>query len=613
MKKIISLLLMGSALLPMSAPAQNPAIAGTITKPANLTVNTELRLVKFNPTDVFSTGFNLNATGRSDMNSYLLCYLSTLVYPQYLAMVANDNTDAYQVRMHRDGPAFEAENSKYVRHLFANPVFKFVRKSDRLGYDPEAMVITTATANYVVFRGTDRVGSNQPGVLYDWSEWISTDFDAVPMNTPALTGKVLSGMWKSLEYEGFISELYNYIQSKGGSSKKLWITGHSLGAGQAQLFAMYAAKKGLVAQGIYGFAAPNPGDQQFVTEMDRLFPGNRLQRYEFIDDPITMLSSAFGYEKAGTRVFYKDINNIEFNQAERSVLELAAVIPAVTGVVKNGVTDAINGLAGGRLHLDNLLGGSPMCYHHPTWYLKAAYQQLTAAERSKVPAPLALPQSGTEGCDAGTVKRGKNAGSDFFTWAGEKVTGAVETAAATADAAVKKITFTAGTIISNVTGTAITEGDYYIVSYPSKEKLGLNEQNGFDNASDMRLTTSRSKVKIKRFGAIGYTIEFGTKTFNGLLGSETKSYVLDSEGASLYQSGSSEIQLWEKNIFPLASFNQRWLFINLEGNKYMIKNLENGKVLDANNNNINTTSCGVKTYRPIDNEQTQIWVLEKAN
>ena len=65
----------------------------------------------------------------------------------------------------------------------------------------------------------------------------------------------------------------------------------------------------------------------------------------------------------------------------------------------------------------------------------------------------------------------------------------------------------------------------------------------------MRLTTSRSKVKIKRFGAIGYTIEFGTKTFNGLLGSETKSYVLDSEGASLYQSGSSEIQLWEKNIF----------------------------------------------------------------
>ena len=129
----------------------------------------------------------------------------------------------------------------------------------------------------------------------------------------------------------------------------------------------------------------------------------------------------------------------------------------------------------------------------------------------------------------------------------------------------------------------------------------------------MRLTTARSKVKIKRFGTIGYVIEFGTNTVNGWFGPETKTYVLDREGASLYQSGSSEVQLWEKNNFPLASFNQRWLFINIRDNKYLIKNLENGKVLDANNNNIGTTSCGVKTYRPIDNEQTQIWELQKAN
>ncbi len=590
-------------------------ISGTtvLKSPATLSVNTDLRLIRPNPTDVFSTTFNLSATGKNDINAYLLCYLSTLIYPDYMALKLNNNTEAFLTKMHTNPDAFEVEYKRVIAPLFNNPVIEFFHESDRLGYDPEAMVISTSTANFVIFRGTDRVGSNNPGILYNVAEWISTDFDAIPMQVPGLTGKVITGMWKSLEYQGFANKLYNYLLTKGGTSKKLWIAGHSLGAGQAQIFGMFAAKKGLVAQGLYGFAAPNPGDQQFVNEMDRLFPNNRFQRFEFIDDPITVLSSAFGYAPGGTRVYYKDINTVEFNKSERSIAEVGGIIPGVMAVAKNGVTDLINGLSGGRLHLDNLMGTSSFCYHHPTWYLKSAYQQLTSTERAKMPDPLSLPGSGDAACDANTLKRAKNANSDFFVWAGEKMTGALETAAATANAAVKTISFTANTIISNVTGTAITEGDYYIISYPSKERLGLNEQNGFNNASDMRLTTSRSKVKVKRFGTIGYVIEFGTNTVNGLFGPETKTYVLDSEGASLYQSGSSEIQLWEKNNFPLVSLNQRWLFVNLEGNKYLIKNLENGKVLDAHNNNISTTSCGVKTYRPIDNDQTQIWVLEKIN
>ena len=34
-------------------------------------------------TNAFSTVFNNTATGRDDANAYLLCYLTTLVYPQY--------------------------------------------------------------------------------------------------------------------------------------------------------------------------------------------------------------------------------------------------------------------------------------------------------------------------------------------------------------------------------------------------------------------------------------------------------------------------------------------------------------------------------------------------
>jgi Lipase (class 3) len=601
--------------LPYAGWSQTISGTKALISPVNLSTTKDLRLIRPNPTDVFSTSFNLSATGRNDINAYLLCYLSTLIYPDYMALKLNNNTEAFITKMHTDPDAFEVEYKRVIAPLFNNPVIEFFHESDRLGYDPEAMVISTSTANFVIFRGTDRVGSNKPGILYNVAEWISTDFDAIPVQVPGLTGKVITGMWKSLEYQGFANKLYNYLLTKGGTSKKLWIAGHSLGAGQAQIFAMFAAKKGLVAQGLYGFAAPNPGDQQFVNEMDRLFPNNRFQRFEFIDDPITVLSSAFGYAPGGTRVYYKDINTVEFNKSERSIAEVGGIIPGVMAVANNGVTDMINGLSGGRLHLDNMMGTSTFCYHHPTWYLKSAHQLLTAAEKAKMPEPLSLPGTGDAACDANTIRRAKNASSDLFIWASEKMTGAVETVTAVTTAAATEIAFTANTIISNVTGSAITEGDYYIISYPSKDRLGLNEQNGFNNASNLSLSTARSKVKIRRFGAIGYVIEFGTNTVSGLFGPETKTYVLDSEGASLYQSGSSEIQLWEKNNFPFASFNQRWLFIGVGtgGNKFLIKNLENGKVLDANNNNIQTTSCGVKTYRPINNDQTQIWILEKVN
>ena len=583
------------------------------TKPTLLTGTQNLKLIRPVTANVFTSSFNLQATGRSDMNAYLLCYLSTLIYPDYMALKLNNNTPSFLEQMHRDPGAFKAQYIRQVAPLFNAPVIEFFQESDRLGYDPEAMVISTATANYVVFRGTDRVGSNAPGILYNVAEWISSDFDARHLSSPALKGKVLSGMWLALEYQKFNEKLFNYLISKGGTSKKLWITGHSLGAGQAQLFAMYAAKKGLTAQGVYGFAAPNPGDQEFVAEMDRLFPNGRLQRFEFVDDPVTMLSSPFLFWPAGTRVYYKDLNTIEFNKAERSPAEWAAIIPGITGAAANALADKVNGVAGGRLKLDNMIGNSPMCYHHPTWYLYSAYKQLTEEERKKVPAPLPIPTGADAGCDANTTKRAKNANSDFFVWATEKIKGEVENTVAAVENTVQALSFTATNILNNVTGQAIQEGDYYIISYPSKEKLGLNEQNGFDDASSLSFTKSRSKVKVRRAGAVGYVIEFGTRVVSGLFGNETKTYVLDSEGGSLYQSGSSEIQLWEKNNFPLTNLNQRWLFIQVSGNRYVIKNVENGKVLDANNDNINSTSCRVKTYKPINNDQTQIWILEKVN
>ena len=70
-----------SGLLPFAGRSQTISGNTVLKAPANLSLTTDLRLIRANPTDVFSTSFNISATGRNDINAYLLCYLSTLIYP----------------------------------------------------------------------------------------------------------------------------------------------------------------------------------------------------------------------------------------------------------------------------------------------------------------------------------------------------------------------------------------------------------------------------------------------------------------------------------------------------------------------------------------------------
>ncbi|HEU4471560.1 MAG TPA: hypothetical protein VFR58_10780 [Flavisolibacter sp.] len=566
----------------------------------------------------FSSQFRNTASGRSDINAYLLCYLSTLVYPQYLSIVAQQPSDAYVDRLHTKPDDFKKEFVRHTSHLFPSPDYQFIHESFPTGYDPEAMIISTAQTIYVVFRGTDRVASNRvESFMYDWGEWIGSDFDARYLNTPELTGNVLAGMWLSLTYNNFKEKVLEAIRQKGGQAKKVWITGHSLGAGQAQLLAMYLAKKGIAVQGVYAYAAPHPGTQEFVTELERLLPNGRLQRFDFINDPITALAPySLGYQRAGTRVYYNDINSIQFGAPERSPAEAAALLPGINGAIGNAIADFVSEKSGRRLKLDILSpGGSPICYHHPLWYLRAAYSQLTAEERSAVPSPLPLPEQSSEGCDLLTVQRGKTANPAVI--ARTLVKGAVEAGVESVKESLEKLSFTATTIMDNITGNAITPGDYYIRPYAAEGRLGLNEQDGIQDGSRLKLTTARSKVKIERYGAAGYTIRFGVRTvtseFFGVTTTETKEYVLDCNADDLFDENSSSIQLWQKNGLPALSANQRWLFIRLKDNKYLIKNVANGKLLDAHNDCLDETSCGVKTYRPQTNDQTQIWIVEKAD
>ncbi len=69
--------------------------------------------------------------------------------------------------------------------------------------------------------------------------------------------------------------------------KRVWVVGHSLGAAHAQLYAAYLTANGLSPQGVYAITAPHVGDQPFVNQLNGMFPNNRLQRFDFVHDPVT--------------------------------------------------------------------------------------------------------------------------------------------------------------------------------------------------------------------------------------------------------------------------------------------------------------------------------------
>lgn len=132
-------------------------------------------------------------------------------------------------------------------------------------------------------------------------------------------------------------------------------------------------------------AAPHVGDQTFVNQLNAMFPNNRLQRFDFVHDPVTKVppnaplpkpdGSSITYGRAGTRVYYNDVKTVQFGATERSPAEAARIASLLVG----------GGALGG------IFAAGDFCFHYPQWYLNAAYDQLNQATVSRVPSPLATP------------------------------------------------------------------------------------------------------------------------------------------------------------------------------------------------------------------------------
>ena len=327
--------------------------------------------------------FQYEYKGNSKVNAYLLMMLNHFNSPKLLLNKTSDSDPAV-VNLHENEAAFATAYSNRVNHFFFDPnqaitplltserivstsftsitgttdqkivvnrppVIRVINSNNGIGYDPEAVMISTDKYIIVVFRGTDRVANNIPVIqplVYNLSEWIVTDFMA--LKVPArenIPGKVHKGFDNSLEL--IRKRLTDSLIRYNVANKKLWLTGHSLGSAHAQLFATYFKKAtGITPTGVYGYAAPHVGDADFVSQMNTLLPGATLQRFDFMDDPIVHLPRFYmGYQRGGTRNYYSKesgSSNYFYNT--------------------------------GEVTFD--LGKFFFCLHHTHWYARAAFFEL---------------------------------------------------------------------------------------------------------------------------------------------------------------------------------------------------------------------------------------------
>ncbi len=330
----------------------------------------------------------------SATNAYLLSYLSWLMYPERLATDIGDELHNKEETQYTYSE-FSAQYQRRFMHMFCTkiypnqseseklslPKFKFIFQSNEVG-DPESMLISTENYILIVFRGTDRVERHDLGG-FNWKneEWYNTDFNIfqTELPIPGVSGiKVHTGINNSLL--SIQDQIYEFIRSNNANlDKNIWITGHSLGGGLAQLLTFKLLYSGLINNKkihCYTFGGPPKiGNLEFAKALNTNQFGSKngfFQRFEFRNDFITMIAPPAPYYYAGLRNLYSDEgrNKIELYCKEREFLDFEVSIP------------------------------SP-CDHQPAWYVRAAFDGLTPSVQQNLPSPPCRPTNDSNGWPCG--------------------------------------------------------------------------------------------------------------------------------------------------------------------------------------------------------------------
>lgn len=624
-------------------PKREPAVQ----KPASGTKRPPTFNGTLQPQSVFGQNFNVSASGHDPVNSYLAIYLSALIYPEFLDQLTGSpfiQNEGYTKTLHTNPIAFVNAFIQDTANLnfFTAPSYKWFF-GEQGGYDPEAMVITTTNAVFVVFRGTDRVGAEKTLTGYQWAEWFASDFYAIhdTPDLPTLTGKVHKGFWDSLKAPprvvrqtpggaaygqclgssrnevSFRECLVSEIRADAGATKKVFLIGHSLGAVQAQAFAAYLAghvdarlqSDAIKPQGIYAIASPHLGDDVFRDRINNLLGRNRLQRFDFVNDPVTMLPpyvlGPFQYGRAGTRIYYDDVQTVEVAVPER--------FPGTSSIEASFIAGVLTGGVSALFSVPTI--GSDFCFHYPQWYLNAAWSAVPGPAKSQLPEPLPLPRAGGRdpqiygGCmNPVTVARGERSGAGVVAdTATATVQLAQETAAAIGEA-IEQVVYDAGQLFTNLLTNPVEDGDYTLRLLQGRKYLDVSGSCVGQNGCKVQLWDIGKSVSNNRFFIRkeigGYSIRNGSGDNPDFLEVDANE-LLKNHG---------RVQMWEANL-PLGGHNgnQLWHFYPIpnKAGHYLIRNVVSGKVLGAKKDCVNQNGCNVRQANVVNNDASQVWILSR--
>lgn len=261
----------------------------------------------------------------------------------------------------------EAATLAYSAPEQAEPIFENKALFERVeflstGGGSQCFVASNEDFAVVAFRGSELTPREDNS--HDFSEilkdWLR-DFDIRPSNSvPGATvhrgfADGVKELWEGQRLGDLIAAL---------PSRKVWFTGHSLGAALATLAAARAlASEGGRLDGLYTFGSPRVGDAVFAQNFTRMLAGKGLTYYRFVngDDVVTTVPltsappNAITFKHAGT---LKHIDGGGHIREDRTLFdELMGRARAILPVGAGG-------------HLDHLFNGIPKAVedHVPTLY-----------------------------------------------------------------------------------------------------------------------------------------------------------------------------------------------------------------------------------------------------
>ncbi|MEQ8763872.1 MAG: hypothetical protein RL885_08095 [Planctomycetota bacterium] len=230
--------------------------------------------------------FRENATGHDWLNAYLLGQISFLVYSD---ATGEEPYSEYEQRMKSSFGGWGLEVLKVIDVWKPAVTYKTSGST-------QVVIARNRDAIFVVFAGTETWDEGEDMNNDLNAEWKSVDSWGKNM-------QVHNGVYEALQIVW--SDITQTVQTYRGS-RKLWITGHSLGGALAQLAAFRFRRffpTSCPVQGVTTYAQLRVGNPQFATTMTAWF-GSRSQRWAVAGDIVPAFPAYVGYQHTG------ELNNI---------------------------------------------------------------------------------------------------------------------------------------------------------------------------------------------------------------------------------------------------------------------------------------------------------------